>query len=260
MTRKPDIEEGAFMRIAVCDRKKEDQEYLIKHIFEYWGGDPVDAYDCGEKILGRIREGIRYDMVFLNVEDGDRENLKTGETLRKQFPHITLLLDSTSRSFGAEAFSMEALYYVVKPYSPEDFRKILSRFLKLRENGGKLPVDNKLPVEGTIPMGKEKLREISHRQISYLESSHNYLLIHLTNGAVLKIRGSLQEVMDWAGCYFLRVNRHYIVNMEAIAGIKGDSCEAAGRVFTFSRKNKAANKKKYSDWLFRKAIGEAALD
>ena len=155
---------------------------------------------------------------------------------------------------------MEALYYVVKPYSPEDFRKILSRFLKLREHGGKLPVDNKLPVEGPIPMGKEKLREISHRQISYLESSHNYLLIHLTNGAVLKIRGSLQEVMDWAGCYFLRVNRHYIVNMEAIAGIKGDSCEAAGRGFTFSRKNKAAIKMKYSDWLFRKAIGEAALD
>lgn len=266
------MRKGASMRIAVCDRKTEDREELKKQISEYWRDVSVDVADSGEEIFRRIQEGSRYDMVFLNVEDNDRENLETGEALHRQFPDIALILDSTSRVFGVEAFEMDALYYLVKPYTPEVFRKIRSRFRKPDGTMGKVPMDGKismdenvsvdkrLPVDRTIPIGKEKLREISHRQIVYLESCHNYLLIHLTSGAMLKIRGSMQEVMDTAGSYFLRVNRHYIVNMEAITGIRGNSCEAAGRVFTFSRKNRTANKKKYSDWLFRKAIGEAALD
>ena len=248
------MRKGDAMRIAVCDRKAEDREFLKKQISEYWRGVPVDVFDSGEEIFTRIREGIWYDMVFLNVEDDDTQNLKIGAALERRFPNIALVLESASRSFGAEAFEMEALYYIVKPYSPEDFRKIRSRFLELQERRETIPIDK------MIPLGKENLREIPYRQITYLESCHNYLLVHLTSGAVTKIRGSLQEVMDYGDDYFLRVNRHYIVNMEAIVGIQGNICEAAGRVFVFSRQNKTANKKKYSEWLFRRAIGDLHHD
>lgn len=254
------MRKGDSMRIVVCDRKTEDREALKEKIFQYWRDVSVDVADSGEEIFRRIREGSRYDMVFLNVEDDDRENLKTGEALRKQFSDIALILDSTSRFFGVEAFEMGALHYIVKPYSAEDLWKIHSRFLKVKEFREKIAGDKKVPMDKMIPIGKEKLREISHHQIVYLESCRNYLLVYLTSGAVLRVRGSLQEVMDFQGSNFLRVNRHYVVNMEAIVGMKGNVCEAAGRVFTFSRKNKSANKKKYTDWLFRKSIGDPSLD
>ena len=43
--------------------------------------------------------------------------------------------------------------------------------------------------------------------------------------------------------------------MEAIDKMKTDSCEVAGVTFMLSRKERAENKKKYNDWLFKNAMG-----
>ena len=55
---------------------------------------------------------------------------------------------------------------------------------------------------------------------------------------------------------FLRVNRGILVNMEAIEQMNTDSCQVAGMIFMLSRKERAANKRRYNDWLFKTAMGE----
>ena len=54
---------------------------------------------------------------------------------------------------------------------------------------------------------------------------------------------------------FLRINRGVIVNMEAIERMNGDSCEIGGITFMLSRRERAENRRRYNDWLFKIAMG-----
>ena len=43
--------------------------------------------------------------------------------------------------------------------------------------------------------------------------------------------------------------------MEAIERMNGDSCEIGGITFMLSRRERAENRRRYNDWLFKIAMG-----
>ena len=231
------------MRVAVCDRIKADGEALKELLTGCWRGVPVEVFESGQEVLAQARMGRLFELIFLNVEEPGQEELETGAILRDRFPGTELVLVSSSPAFGPEAFELGALHYLMKPCTQEKIREVRARYLKNRER------------RSIITIRKGKLQEIPYHLITYVESSHNDLLIHLATGSVLKTRGSLHEMMEKTEGRFLRVNRRYMVNMEAVERMSGDTCEAAGVTFTLSRRERAKNKKQFNEWQFRTATG-----
>lgn len=232
------------MRIAVCDDHKGDREILQKQLMEVWDGAEIDSYETGREIFGQIQNGVYYDLIFMDIFMGQEDGIAVGRKLHRYYPTVSLVYVSNSRDFGPEVFEVNALHYLVKPCDMAQLKEVKRRYLKGRES----------KVE--VSLGRNQNREIPCHMITYVESVHNNLLIHLITGASLKIRGSIQGFMDKVDERFLRVNRGVLVNMEAIEQMNTDSCQVAGMIFMLSRKERAANKRRYNDWLFRMAMGE----
>ena len=94
-----------------------------------------------------------------------------------------LVFVSNSREFGPEAFELNALYYFVKPYEKEMLREIKKR------------LQNKQVSKVEIYDSKSRQKqEIPYQKITYIESVHNYLHIHLTTGKSEEVFRHLRKI------------------------------------------------------------------
>ena len=179
--------------------------------------------------------------IFMEETDG----LEIGGEIRRRFPETELVFVSVSREFGPEAIDLDALYYLVKPYRRGLLFKIKKRFHRIH-----------MPQLEVYDADIRQNQKIPYRRIVYIESIHNYLYIHLATEAVVRVRGSLQEVMKNLDERFLRINRGVIVNMEAVDRMNTDSCEVGGMIFMLSRRQRADSRRKYNDYIFRHYMEE----
>lgn len=231
------------IKIAVCDDMEADREKLRMDLCKIWENAKIEMFQTGNSVLQEIRKGNLFQIVFLDIYLEDRDGIEIGKAIHNDFPMIDLVFVTSSREFGPEAFEINALHYLVKPYKFESLLDIKGRY------------EQKKARKAVIRAGRgQQEEEIPYQMISYVESVHNYLLFHLITGAELKIRGSLQEIMDRLDDRFLRINRGIVVNMEAIEKMNTDSCEIGGMTFMLSRKQRAENRRRYNDFLFEEAV------
>lgn len=232
------------MKIAVCDDEKMERELLCQEIRKTWEDAEIFEFGRGCDILDLIRKGVYYDIVFLDILLSDTNGIEIGRRIRTFFPALTLVFVSNSRDFGPEAFEVNALHYLVKPCNQVQLAQVKKRYQCGRER------------KAVIRLGKDQTQEIPCYMITYIESVHNNLLIHLFTGTTVKVRGSLCGFTEQVDDRFLRVNRGVLINMEAIEQMNTDSCQVSGMTFALSRKERAANKRRYNNWLFQRALGE----
>lgn len=193
----------------------------------------------------KSRGGEAYGLIFLDIFMEETDGLEIGGEIRRRFPETELVFVSVSREFGPEAIDLDALYYLVKPYRRGLLFKIKKRFNRIH-----------MPQLEVYDADIRQNQKIPYRRIVYIESIHNYLYIHLATEAVVRVRGSLQEVMKNLDERFLRINRGVIVNMEAVDRMNTDSCEVGGMIFMLSRRQRADSRRKYNDYIFRHYMEE----
>lgn len=233
------------MRIAVCDDNKRECSELSEMLNLVWPDAQLDLFYGGQELLSQIDTGKIFDLVFLDIFMEEISGIETGKRIRKYHPEIEIVLISVSREFGPEAFELNAFYYLVKPCQRELLQKIKERFQK------------KIVPKLTIyDVRSRQEQEVPYQKITYIESMHNYLYIHMMTGAVIKVRESLQTFMTNLDDRFLRINRGVIVNMEAVERMNTDSCEVDGMVFMLSRRQRTENRRKYNDYIFKHYMEE----
>ena len=235
--------EVQIMKIIVCDDVKEDREELRQKVEKIWPHTQVEEISSGEELLGNIRRGESYDLIFLDIYMDSVSGIDAGKWIHDNFPEMNMVFVSSSRDFGPELFQINAMHYLVKPYGLEELKEVKRRLLQRREKDAVIRLD-----------GREK-EEIPFQRITYIESSHNNLEIHFFSGGMITVRDSIRNFMEKLDDRFLRINRGVVVNMDAVEKMNSDSCEIAGLTFMLSRKTRHESRKKYNDFLFQRAMG-----
>ena len=228
------------MNIAICDDSREERREL-RDILEKLQKDAVIT-ECedGQELLDIMAAGTTFDLVFADIFMNQVGGLEISRAIHRLYSDTEVVLVSFNREFGPEAFEVNAFYYLVKPYEEEQVKKVMKRFGQMNQSQAEIYDAN-----------SRRRRKIPFRKITYIESMHNYLYIHMVSEAVLKVRGSLQDFQKQLDDRFLRINRGVIVNMEAVEKMNTDSCEIDGMIFMLSRRQRTENRKKYNDYLFR---------
>lgn len=228
------------MRIAVCDDSRIDAEHLKAGLEKTWPDTKVDIYNSAEAVLDAIEGQEDCNLIFLDIYMEGMNGIQAAEILKKRWPDTEVVFISTSREFGPEAFELNALYYLVKPYKEELLEEIRDRYRRKHAEG--------VVIYNSAARQKQ---EIPYHRILYIESARNDLYIHLINGAEIRIRHSLQNFMKELDGRFLQVNRGVTVNMDEVEKMNPDSCEIGGVVFMLSRRQKMECRRKYNDYIFR---------
>lgn len=181
-------------------------------------GDPVAA-------LAIIRKH-KPDVLFLDINMPELTGIQLIHAL-SEVPKI--IFTTAYPEFAVEGFELEALDYLVKPFSFERFLKAVNRLAETENHTEK---DFLFIKEG------KKFYKLSYSNILFLEAYGDYVKIH-TKEKLILVKERLQhyETVLPAG-QFCRVHRSFIVSVTNINYLEGNRLKVDQHFLPISQKYK----------------------
>ncbi len=229
------------MRIAVCDddlRELEQFEDALR------GWDPTrkaEKFMDGASLLEAAKDVPGFDIVFLDVYMPGENGVDIAKRLREISPETGIAFVTTSTEHAVEAFSLQALHYLVKPVTT---RGVVEAFRRLTELRG----SQRKRISFTV--GTNRIT-VFLDQICLLENDNHVVNVSLSDGRRLKVWMSFGELEQRLSGSFLRINRGIIVNMDYIAQMGADTCILRdGSRLPIAVRQSAAIRAAYDDYVF----------
>ncbi|MEZ4759900.1 MAG: LytTR family DNA-binding domain-containing protein [Flavobacteriales bacterium] len=188
------------------------------------------SVEAGLELIGSRKP----DIIFLDVELGDRTGFDLLEALGADRPHV--IFTTGHESYAVKAIRFSALDYLLKPVDADELAEALGKaeaqqrtpqtaeqFLSLMQNlartdgaGGKLA----LPVSDGLEL-------VDPAEILYCESDSNYTVVHQQGKKRLVISRTLKEFEDMLKDRgFVRVHHSYLINTRHVKKyIRGEGGE-----------------------------------
>lgn len=160
------------------------------------------------------------DLLFLDI---NMPRL-SGISLVRSLPNPPLVIFTTAYpEFAVEGFELEALDYLVKPFSFERFLKAVNKASERLEQEKKLRNLARSPSDERLLLRADrKLHNIRFDDILYLQAFGDYVRIFTKNGNFTPKEklSAIEERLPKES--FLRIHRSYIVALDAVEYIEGN--------------------------------------
>lgn len=207
-------------QVAFCD----DEVFQIKlnnlflkeiaskngYDFEYHG------FQSG-KALKNYLGSHHLDILFLDIDLGDETGIEVAAWVTRNYPDVITVFVTGHREFAEEAFEVEAMGYLVKPYDISKMENVLKKAMNLLQNNQK----EKISTEIVITDENIK-KKIDCRDILYIERQQSKSIIK-TQQKEYQVYETMTSLCDRIGESFIRVNQGEVVNLNMIKEIKGNT-------------------------------------
>ena len=143
----------------------------------------------------------------------------SGIDFYKSLQHKPLLIFTTSYSeFALEGFELDAIDYLLKPFTINRFEKAVSKANQVYNLVNNSAGNQSKYLMLKIDYGMVK---VLLSDILFIEGLDNYLKIHLQNQLPLVVRLTMKSLLEKLDeNEFIRVHRSYIVPVDKIKSIK----------------------------------------
>ena len=123
------------MRIAVCDDEKQERQLIVDWLQqENISKFDIDEYVSADHLLGAIRGGLLYHLIYLDIEmPGENNGMDAARILAQENNPAMLVFITSHREFINQGYKVSALDFLVKPLDAEEFRETLQRCRKQYE-------------------------------------------------------------------------------------------------------------------------------
>lgn len=205
-----------------------DDEPLARAVvLEYLMGYPqiTVLQECGDGFDGlKAIQQHQPDLVFLDVQMPKINGFEMLELVE----HLPSVIFTTAfEEHAIRAFEVNAVDYLLKPFSKERFDKALQKWLDKSDTARKAATEQVVEAVGQSPMQNNrivvkingKIKIIPVQDIHYLEAADDYVKIITEEGSFLKNKtmSFFEQLLDPA--QFSRVHRSYILNVNQVTRI-----------------------------------------
>ncbi|WP_062350551.1 LytR/AlgR family response regulator transcription factor [Bacillus kwashiorkori] len=180
--------------------------------------------ETGEQLIELYSEH-RPDVIFLDVEMPGLTGMEAARYILKQAPIPPPLFVFTTAydEYAMDAFDVEAVDYLLKPYDETRFRRTMERirksFTSQKNHNGILDKQRKPPVGKLLIDDGERMVVVSPDSIYFAVPNRRLLEIH-TEDEVILSRMTLHELEEQLSGYsFFRAHRSYLVNLDHVLEI-----------------------------------------
>ncbi len=168
---------------------------------------------------------LKPDIIFLDIQ---MPRLNGFEVLELIEHKPAVIFTTAYDQYAIKAFEVNAIDYLLKPFSKERFSKAILKVLETLEK--RKPHDNNMFIQ-TINNTEEKLHRIAVRtgnkihvipteNIIYIEAQGDYVSIHTQDDSFLKEKPMKYYENNLDNNNFVRIHRSYIVNINYIQGLE----------------------------------------
>ncbi|TSA26124.1 MAG: DNA-binding response regulator [Bacteroidetes bacterium] len=170
--------------------------------------------------LKAIQE-LKPDLVFLDIQMPKLTGFELLELLEE--PPV-IIFSTAFDQYAIKAFEMNAVDYLLKPYSRDRFDQALGKAMQALASGsgGDAPVQNILRSMDEQPEFlsriavkiRHKVHVIPVQEIRYLEADGDYVTIHTEKDRFLKEKTMKYFEMHLDTARFIRIHRSFIINVD----------------------------------------------
>jgi two-component system LytT family response regulator len=202
------------IKIIIVDDERLARNELKRLLSKHSEIEIVDEAKNAQEASEKIAEH-QPDAIFLDIHMPGATGLELAESLGDD---VNIIFCTAYDQFAVEAFSLNAMDYLVKPVNPERLTESLEKLtkrLELSKSHAGLPDDHKLMVKYG-----ETMRIIELREIIRFESIGNHAAIYTPHGkaylhsSLNKIEAKLDER------HYFRASRSDIIRLEAIESME----------------------------------------
>lgn len=214
-------------RIAICDDKQEDREY-VQQLTARWAqqrGNQMEMTEfcSAEQFLFSCPQPD-FDLLLLDIEMGEMDGVSLAKQVRRTNELMQIVFITGYSDYITEGYEVAALHYLMKPVKEEKLFAVLDRAVERLHKNTKVL---------TLETAEEMVR-VPLYQVSALEVQRNYVTVHARQDYTVK--KSLSELMEQLDERFFRVGRSAVVNLNDIGRVtRSDIYLTDGRIIPLPR-------------------------
>lgn len=202
-----------MIRIAICDDDKtfagEVESRIIKLADVMCLRVETDVYFDGAALLEGIRNGDRYELIFLDIEMKQINGIDAARQIRELNQSVLLIYASAHEQYLKELFEVEPFRFLSKPLNEKLFQRYFQEaIVRIEESNAYFQYKN-----------HKVMRKVPFQDILYFESDYRMVNIHLRDGKQEQFYAKLsdveKEVKETNQC-FIRIHQSYLVNYHNI--------------------------------------------
>jgi DNA-binding LytR/AlgR family response regulator len=201
-----------------------DDEPIARKIIEEYIAD-IDFLDLTGKAENPVKAAsllseTRVDLIFLDI---NMPRLNGIEFLRSSSNLPAVIITTAYPEYALEGFALDVLDYVVKPVSFERFLKACNKAKNYFDLKMKADEIEKSKADHFFIKCDNSIEKIFYDDLLYVEGLLNYVVLHTVSGKMMvymTIKSMLEQLPQEL---FIKVHKSYIVNLEKIKGIEGNT-------------------------------------
>lgn len=208
-----------MIKIAVID----DEERILNLIRAYIESGiekpdevEVEYFLFSQDFVDQIESGVRYDIVFSDIELGEKNGIEIGKKVFQRYPRTYLVFITSHPEYAAESYIMEAYQYILKHDMKHRLPVIVKRLIEKIK---------KQRMQYIIIGTETEKQRIFYKDIFYIRKEKKAKYVeYITVDGIYWERNSIEELMKkLKDKGFILADRAHIVNMEHISKISGNT-------------------------------------
>jgi len=202
----------------------DDEPLAIKvietHLKEFDNIEVLGTFNSSISALPLLESG-EVDVVFLDINMPAMNGL---DFLKNVSVKSQFIITTAYREFGAEAFDLDVLDYLVKPIPFPRFLKSINKLTQSLHTKNKVHLESQKESYVFLKVDK-KLVRVMYDAIYYVQSLKDYIKVVTkdNNYIVHKSLTSMSEELPTDK--FLRIHRSFVISIDKINAIEGNSID-----------------------------------
>lgn len=230
-----------MLQFAIVEDEKKAAERLKGYLTTYCQNAGEEAkvswYADAAAFLHQYRPG--YDVVFMDIAMPGMDGMEAAHRLRERDKTVVLIFVTTLSQYAAKGYQVDALDFMIKPFSYQDFS------LRLRRALSRVAANAKRDIRIRIPNG---FYTTDSSRLMYVETSGHDLIYHMTDG-LLTARGTMSELeKQLMSLGFLRCNACYLVNPRHIISVQSMTVTVGKDELKISKAKKQSFLEELTKW------------
>ena len=212
--------------VLIIDDEQPAREVIKHYLKDYSELDLTGEFMDGFSGLKAIQE-MKPDLVFLDVQMPKLTGLELLDLLED--PPV-IIFSTAYDQYAIKAFEMNAVDYIMKPYSKERFSQAVGKAVQQLKQGKttvsavhnlvKTMDDSRETLQRIAVKSRHKVSVVPVEEIIYLEAEGDYVMIHTADARHLKEKTMKYFEAHLDPGQFIRIHRSFIVNARFIDRIE----------------------------------------
>ncbi|WP_143959804.1 LytR/AlgR family response regulator transcription factor [Litoribacter populi] len=212
----------------------------------------VGKFENAIEALGFVNQN-EVDLIFLDIQMPDLSGMELARVLdaKNSVKKPKIIFTTAYNQFAIEGYKVDAVDYLLKPFSYEEFLKASSKVLHHFEQQNNTNPSNSNREEYIFLKVEYQLVKVKLNEITHVEAYKDYVKVYLVNkpNPILSLTSlkNMEELLPTDR--FMRVHRSFIIALDHIDSVSRNIVHIGKTQITVSENHKDAFLQFLSKWM-----------